>query len=127
MTNLNIVKINKGPLLYFSEERISGSILPESEFSSASVGIVAPNVTQKPHYHKRRNNGVEIIFIYEGKFKLVTASEESETFDVMEDGPIFVQVPSNVVASIKNVGEKEVKFFSVFAPVFELGEIVYTE
>jgi hypothetical protein len=124
MKKITYVEVNKQRFTRFPEERISGLILPSTDFSSASVGDVAPKVAQAPHFHRRPQNGDEIIFVYKGYFELVTESG-IKRFNVDRDGPVFIQVPSGLQASIKNVGSSSVRFFSVFAPPFKVGEINY--
>ncbi len=121
---LEVVQIEKAAFSYFADERIFGAILPTTRFTSASIGMLEPGVAQTPHQQQRPCDGVEIMFVYEGQFELVL-QDSTQSFDVRQDGPIFIQVPSGVPASLNNIGSSPVRFFSVFAPPFEPGEIVY--
>ncbi len=112
---------------YLAEENIKGVFLPRTMFSSASVGIVEPQKTQKRHYHNRVNDGVEIVFVYAGKCTLLTNEGESEVYDIDCDGPIYVCVPTKTIAHIKNVGTNNVYFFSVFVPGLVPEELVFLE
>ncbi|SRR6266496_983473 len=123
MPVIQAISIEKEPRSYLEEEQISGIFLPGSVFASASVGILEPGVTQTCHCHKRPQEGIEIIFVYEGTFSLMTEDKVLESFDVRQNGPIYIQVSSGQHAHLKNTGKEQVKFFSVFTPPFEAGEI----
>lgn len=122
MKDIKVIKVDEEPIKYFSEESLFGAILPSTAFSSASIGIIEPGNAQTLHYHIRPQAGVEIIFIHQGNFVLTTEGKE-ESFDTTQVGPIYIQVPSGIQASIKNTGKKQVKFFSIFTPPFESGEV----
>ena len=126
MGDVKIMKVDKQEFMFFDEERISGTILSESEFSSSTVGVISPGESQRHHVQNRPNNGVEIIFIYQGAFVVRTNNANIE-HNAEENGPLYVEVPSGEPASIKNMGSNEVKFFTVFAPPFKMGEIKYLE
>ncbi|MDD5336879.1 MAG: hypothetical protein PHS02_00155 [Candidatus ainarchaeum sp.] len=124
MKKITYVEINKQHFVQFPEERISGLILPSTDFTSASVGEVAPGIAQASHSHKRPQNGDEIIFVYQGYFEFVTENG-TQKFNADRIGPVFIQVPAGVQGSIKNIGNRPVRFFSVFSPPFKMGEINY--
>jgi oxalate decarboxylase/phosphoglucose isomerase-like protein (cupin superfamily) len=126
MNGITVCQVRRSEAMKFEEENIYGNILPVSPFSSASAGYIAPYSEQKKHFHTRPDNGVEIIFVYQGKFKMLTSEGESEVMDAGEC-PVFIQVESKCVASLKNVGNLEVRFFSVFAPGFDLNELTYVD
>lgn len=122
---IEIVVINELDFLRFEEENISGVLLPSSNFTSTSAGIVMPGEAQASHYQERPGNGTEIILVYEGHFEVVGAAGTMTVHDCATKGPLFIQVASKAVASLRNVGNIPVRFFSVFAPPFEPGEIKY--
>lgn len=124
MKKITYVEVDKQTFQWFAEEHIKGLLLPTSGFTSASVGDVAAKEEQTPHRHHRPKDGDELIFVYEGLFELVTETAKTR-FDVDRDGPVFISVPSGMQASINNLGTKRVRFFSVFAPPFQVGEINY--
>lgn len=126
MKSMTIIEVNKEEIHKLPEENISGIFLPRTKFSSASIGIVKPYECQKKHYHNRVDDGYEIIFIYSGKCVLM-GEEESRVFNVDKDGPVFVAVPSRTIAYIKNVGENEVRFFTVFVPGLDINELHFIE
>lgn len=125
MNSIQIVEINKQPVHNLPEENIKGIFLPKTNFTSSSVGIIEPNETQKKHYHNRPLDGYEIIFIYSGKVVFVSEKEESPVYNVDKNGPIFACVSSQTIAYLKNVGNNEVRFFTVFAPGLNLDELVF--
>lgn len=127
MKGIKIVEIMKEKVYNLPEENIGGVFLPRNNFCSASVGIIEPQKTQTKHYHNRVGNGIEIIFIYSGKFILLSDEGESEIFDASCNGPIYVCVSTNTVAYIKNVGTNNVYFFSVFVPGLIPEELVFLE
>ena len=127
MDGLTVVKVRDCVPVLFAEENISGVILPQSDSASSSIGIIAPGATQTLHHHKRPDSGDEIIFTFKGSIVIVTANGASEVMDVGQIGPVYVSVKSGMAASLRNVGEGDARFFSVFAPPFSPGEIVYEQ
>ncbi len=126
MSDVKIMAVDKQEVIFFDDERISGIILSENKFSSSTVGVISPGESQRHHLQNRPDNGVEIIFIYQGIFAVKTNSANVE-HDAEENGPLYVEVPSGEPTSIKNMGSNEVKFFTVFSPPFKMGEIKYLE
>lgn len=126
MKKIEVVEINKEIIHDLPEENIMGIFLPRTGFSSASVGIIKPNNCQKKHFHDRVNNGYEHIFVYSGKFVLMGWNEQI-IFDADNNGPVFITVPSKTIAYIKNVGNNEVRFFSVFAPGLDVNELHFID
>lgn len=120
-----VVVVDEAERLEFAEERISGVLLPASNLSSASVGFIAPGVAQTPHFHERPSDGVEIVFVYVGAFRIIENGVASRVYDTATEGPVYVEIPSGTQASLENIGTGEVRFFSVFAPPFAPGEIHY--
>jgi hypothetical protein len=127
LPGMRIVRVVGEPVLDFVEERITGILLPVNVFTSASVGFVAPGVAQRHHKQHRPQDGVEIIFVYAGRFRVVGEDGVSSVYDADEDGPVYVEVESEAPASLENTGSTNVKFFSVFAPPFAVGEHEYLE
>jgi oxalate decarboxylase/phosphoglucose isomerase-like protein (cupin superfamily) len=122
-----VVQVDAQPCMEFSEERISGLLLPSTERASATIAVVAPGVSQTLHVHSRPDNGDEIILVYRGRFKVNGDSWSDATYDTDVDGPVYIRVPSGVPAGIANVGDREVCFFTVFVPPFAMGELRYLE
>lgn len=124
---LQIVCVHAVPAREFPEERITGLLLPETQFTSASIGFVPPYGVQTPHYQRRPGNGDEIIFVYEGVFRLQSGNRRTETYDTSENGPVYILVRSGTPASLENCGPDMVRFFSVFSPPFAIGETQFLE
>lgn len=127
MKGIQVVEISKEIIHELPEENIQGIFLPRTEYSSASVGIIEPWKVQKKHYHNRKGDGVEIVFIYSGKCTLVSEEGESEVFDTDRNGPVYICISTKTVAHIRNVGSTNVYFFSVFAPGLVPEEIVFLD
>lgn len=123
-SELTILSVNAQPRARFEPENILGVILLDSPLSSASVGYVEPGMAQARHFHLRPDRGEELIFVDQGHFRLVTSNGPHE-FNVEENGPVFIRVPSGTEASIENVGANQVRFLSVFVPPFAPGEIQF--
>jgi oxalate decarboxylase/phosphoglucose isomerase-like protein (cupin superfamily) len=120
----------ESPLLFFDDERIYTRIFPTtSEFGDAAMSRIEPGVSQRYHIHNRPSGGVEIIFVYAGRFKIRSENrvDGDRIFDVESEGPIYISVPSGTPCSLINVGDKPVDFFAVFCPPFAQGEIQYIE
>jgi oxalate decarboxylase/phosphoglucose isomerase-like protein (cupin superfamily) len=124
---LTIVALGDVELKDIAEENVSTAILPDTPFASAAVAFVAPNKAQSVHYHERPDQGDEIIFIYQGAFRLVSGDYRSGIHDTATAGPVYAAVTSGTVLSIENHGDVDVAFFSVFAPNFRPGEIHYVD
>lgn len=122
LEGIDIVQVHRVPTREFTEERITGLLLPETKFTSGSVGFVPPQGAQTPHYQNRPEKGDEIIFVYAGKFRVVSGDWCSDVFDTAESGPVYLLVKSGTPASLKNTGDDIVRFFSVFSPPFQIGE-----
>ncbi len=120
-----VVCLHKLKFSEFEEENIVGAIIGQDEFGSITTGLVRVGQAQTPHLHNRPSNGIELILVYQGKVEVIGQSGVLEACDADKDGPLFVKVPSGQPASLRNVGDVEVRFFSVFLPAFEMGEIVY--
>lgn len=125
MKGIEVIEINQEQIHDLPEENIQGVFLPATKYNSASVGIVRPHETQTKHYHRRPGDGYEIIFIYEGKCVLRSSDGGSKVYDVDNNGPVLVYVHTNTIAYIENVGDTEVRFFTVFAPALEFTELVF--
>lgn len=119
---LTIIRVHAVATREFAEEKITGILLPETTFSSASIGFVPPFGEQSPHYQNRPEGGDEIIFVYEGRFSVVSGNQRTDVIDTKQDGPIYILVRSGTPASLENRGSETVRFFSVFAPPFAIGE-----
>jgi hypothetical protein len=124
---IQIVIVHSAPTVEFVEERITGVLLPETRFASASVNFVPVNGAQTPHYQNRPQNGDEIVFVYSGKFCIVSADWRSEVFDTNQVGPVYFLVRSGTPASVENCGTEIVRFYSVFAPPFAEGEVNFLQ
>jgi len=126
--SVNVWVVNKEPVEEFADERIRGILIGRDSHASYTVGIVPAGGSQRLHYQDRPDDGTEVIFVYQWSFR-VRGVEESKTgpYDVNESGPVLVVCPSGDQCALDSVGETEVRFFSVFAPPFQIGEIHYTE
>ncbi len=124
---INIVRTSEIELQEFSDENILGALLPATKHFSASYGVVRPNESQRHHVQSRPGKGDELIIVVSGMFKIRTANEYEGPFDADKDGAVFIHVPSDVPASLVNIGNSDLKFFGVFTPPFELGEINYID
>src|SRR6266851_8315257 len=120
---IQIVAVHALPTQEFAEERITGALLPQTRFASASINFVPVNGAQTPHYQDRPQGGDEIVFVYYGKFRIVSGEWRSEVFDTKQIGPIYFLVRSGTPATVENCGTDIVRFYSVFAPPFAEGEV----
>lgn len=129
-SGITVIPSNAAEVLDFAEENITGILLSNNRFGSSTVAFVAPQQKQTLHVHARPDNGVEVIYIYEGVFRLATgdhAEHLSRVYDTAVDGPVHLEVASGTPARIENCGDTRVAFFTVFTPPFEMGEIRYLE
>lgn len=129
-SGITVIPLNDAEVLEFAEENISGILLSNNQFGSSTVAFVAPGQKQTLHVHTRPHNGVEVIYIYEGVFRLATGDHGerlSRVYDTAVDGPVYLEVASGIPAGIENCGDTRVTFFTVFNPPFEIGEIKYLE
>lgn len=122
-----VIRVEAEPRMEFPEERIAGALLSVTPRASATVAYVAPGVAQTLHVHSRPDNGDELIFIYRGRFQMRGDDWPDTIYDTDADGPVYLQIPSGAVASISNIGDNEVRFFTVFTPPFAQGELEYLE
>ncbi len=127
MSKIIAVEVNNETVHDLPEENIYGIFLPKSAYSSASVGIIKAGEMQKAHYHNRVGDGVEIVFVYQGKFIICNERKDSDVFDTNMNGPVYIQIPTKTIAHLKNVGQGEVRFFSVFAPALDINELVFID
>ncbi|TDB80747.1 hypothetical protein E1264_33710 [Actinomadura sp. KC216] len=128
MTDLQIVASNELPLQDFTDERIEARLFPVAKFCDAAMGIVRAGVAQRHHVHDRPDKGDEVIFVYGGRFRVRGDFPGSDrVFDVSTEGPVYISVPAGMACSLENLGTEPVRFFSVFSPRFEPGEIRYVE
>jgi len=125
MPEIQISKVHAEQLTYFAPENLSFAALPAASFVSSTVNRIEPGVTQTPHYHNRPQQGEEIVFVYQGTFELIGAEGVIDSFNVEHDGPIYLHIPAQTQASLRNVGDTPVRFFSLFAPPFVLEEMVF--
>lgn len=124
---MQVVRVNSEPFLDFSDEGITGALLGSDAHASYTLGIVPKGGRQRLHYQSRPDNGTEIIFVYEGRFNVLGVTDDlAGPFDCDVDGPVLVVCPSGQPCSLESNGS-EVRFFSVFAPPFQMGEITYIE
>lgn len=124
---LQVVSVHAIPTREFKEERITGLLLPETRHTSASVGFVPPYGLQTPHYQDRPQRGDEIIFVYEGTFRVLSGGKRTDIFNTDKHGPVYILVRSGTPASLENCGPEMVRFFSVFSPPFAPGETHFLE
>lgn len=122
---VEVVAIDDVPWEDFAEERIRGVVLPGSGMASASVGEIPVGLSQARHRHHRPPTGVELVLVFDGAFRLESCDVVTEVHDTRVRGPVFLEIGSGTVTSIQNCGEVPVRFFSVFAPSFQVGEIEY--
>jgi hypothetical protein len=122
-----VIRVDRQERMEFPDERISGILLSATPRASATVAFIAPGISQTMHVHTRPDNGDEIIFVYRGAFKIAGDGWPDESYDTDADGPVYLQVPTGVPASIVNVGTSEVAFYTLFVPPFSPGEIEYLE
>ena len=127
MQGIQVVVIHDLPRQKFVGERIEGALLPETRFASASVNYVPADGAQTPHFQNRPQNGDEIVFVYAGRFRIVSGTTKSQVFDTDEVGPVYFLVASGTPATVENCGPKPVRFYSVFAPPFKVGEVQFLE
>ena len=124
---IQIIAVHSAPTCEFTEERITGVLLPETRFASASVNFVPVNGAQTPHYQDRPQGGDEIVFVYDGIFRIVSGDWRSDVFDTGQAGPIYFLVRSGTPATVENCGNDVVRFYSVFAPPFAEGEVHFLQ
>jgi hypothetical protein len=124
---IQIVSVHAVPTREFSEEKITGALLPETKFASASINFVPVNGAQTPHYQDRPLKGDEIVFVYAGTFRIVSGDRRSRVFNADQQGPVYFLVRSGTPATVENCGHDIVKFFSVFAPPFQEGEVHFLD
>lgn len=125
MSKIQMSKVHEERFTYFSPEGLSFAALPAASFVSTAVNSIEPGGAQAPHYHNRPQQGEEIVFVYQGAFAVIGAEGVIDSFNVEHDGPIYLHIPAQTQASLRNVGDIPVRFFSLFAPPFVPEEMIF--
>lgn len=125
LAGVSMTMLRQVPVQSFAEENILGAILGGTPHTTATFGIVRPGTMQTPHVQRRPDNGDELILVFEGKFRIVSGNDRTAAHDTAAQGAVYLSIEAGSVASIENVGDSDVVFFSVFSPPFVLGEIEY--
>jgi len=110
---------------YFAEENLYGRVLCETKYATAVLARLEPNQAQTHHFQVRPGEGDEVIFVFSGTFEVKLRDRLLGPFAASPESPICVYVKSGDEASIRNLANADLTFFTFLAPPYKDGEINY--